>query len=484
MNEQNNGRPRRPNPGKSAQQPRPSGNKNAQAKPVRDARVPEEFRREQTAVFDKVERGQQRRADDGLYNYTGRDIKSSRQKFAEPDEDISVRKNKRGKPKRDDVDLVETRGGAVPGIVKAILYLVGVVGVSLIISYNLIMIVNDVFAFVKDESVVEVTLPYDANIDSISRVLGEHNLIRYPWVFRIYAGLRGRNRDWEFRGGETFVLSSDMPYDEFILQLRVRPAARQEIRLTFPEGWTIDDMIDRLVENGVGSRSRFEYVINNHRWDDEYDFLRPLYAAGASPYRRFMLEGFMFPDTYDFFTDESEFDVIRKFLNNFRARFDVRSFERLNILNMTLDELVNLASIIQREVRHPEDFAKVSAVFHNRLLNPAFPMLESDATILYDRDLVHLHGDLTPAEIAVLLHEAPGRYSPFNTYHRPGLPPSPIANPGMDAIHAALEPHEDYVGYYFFIAQPDGRNLYARTYAEHLVNIVTVNAMWEDLRAE
>ena len=470
MNEQNNNKPVNPNKALQPRNPRPVNNRQVspQNKPVQNARVPDEFQRERTAVFDRLadekngKTGQHEQPpSDGVYNYTGRDIKSSRQKFAAPGEDISVRKSRE---KKKNADLVEVRGGGLmSGIFKAILYIAGVAAVSGILAYNIVMMTNDIFAFVKDESVIELTLPRDADIDGIARLLADNNLIRYPNIFRLYANLRSRNKEWEFRGGDTFVVSADMPYDQFILEFRVRAAARQEVRISFPEGFTIDQMIDRLVENGVGSRNRYEQIINNHRFA-EYDFLQPLYDAQLHPSRVYILEGYLFPDTYDFFTNENELDVIRKFLNNFQAKFDVRSFERLKILGMTLDELINLASIIQREARDPADFSKVSQVFHNRLLNSAvFPFLDSDATILYDRVLFPEHRTVTPSDLEMDV--------PYNTYKRTGLPPSAVCNPGSDAIHAALEPNEEYVGYYYFVSQPNGTNLYAQTLAQHNANI-------------
>jgi UPF0755 protein len=144
---------------------------------------------------------------------------------------------------------------------------------------------------------------------------------------------------------------------------------------------------------------------------------------------------------------------------------------------MTLDELINLASIIQREARDPEDFAKVSAVFHNRLLNSAvFPNLESDATIMYDRTVFPEHREVLRADLEIDVA--------YNTYTRPGLPPSAICNPGGDAIHAALEPHEEYVGYYYFVAMPTGINLYGRTWAEHNQNVAVRDAMRNAMATE
>ena len=478
MNRQNNVKPENPKPKQSkALQPKNPQSVSVVNNPARNARVSDEFQHERTAVFDKVagekntktQNIQPAQKSEGTYNYTGRSIKSSRQKFADPKNDTEGISVKKGKEQTAADELIETRGGGfISGIFKAILYIIGVAAVSVILAYNIIMITNEVFAFVKTPSAAEITLPQDADIDIIAKILSENKLIKYPSIFRLYANLRSKNKDWEFQSGETFVVSSDMGYDDFIAEFRVKAAARQEIRLAFPEGFTIDQIIARLVENGVGERSNYEYIINNHQFE-EYDFLKPLYESERHRERKYILEGYLFPDTYDFFTNENEFNVIRKFLNNFQIKFDVRSYERLNILNMTLDELIIMASMIQREARDKEDFSKVSAVFHNRLLNSAdFPYLESDATILYEFDE---HKIITPADLELDL--------PYNTYLRSGLPPSAISNPGSDAIHAALEPNEEYVGYYYFIAQKNGINLYAQTYAGHQSNIIAVREQSE-----
>ena len=475
-----------------------SSPKNSQARPayIPNSAIPNG----DTAVFNtagreksapprrKPNQSQSRpQTDDGVYNYTGRNIRSNRQKFVSTNDNIddidniSVSKKKKSSVKRgrerDDAEVTDKRrgGGVMSGILKAVLYIVGIIVISVFLSYNIVMIVNDVFAFVKDEAEIEITLPDGADIYSISRVLADNNLIRYPFFFRMYGSLRGRNSDWEFRDGETITVSAAMGYDEFIRSFRRRPPPRATIRITFQEGMTIDDMIDRFIENNMGTRERFEYVINNHRFPHE--FLQPLYEAydngELSPYRRFILEGYLFPDTYEFFTDDSEENIIVRFLNNFDRRFDRRSFERLAILNMSLDEVINLASIIQREARHAVDFSRVSAVFHNRLLSPDFPRLESDATIMYDRTLFPYHREVTRADLDIDV--------PFNTYTRPGLPPSAIGNPGINAIIAALEPNEDYLRYYFFfVSRPDGYTLYARTHAQHINNINIARAWAEE----
>lgn len=492
-NQNNNNRPKNPNPNQSRSlQPkpknpansRPANNKqiSTQNKPVQNARISDEFQRERTAVFDKVttekiEKNAQngKQAQNGTYHYTGRSIKSNRQKFVNTNENISVEKNRE---KKKSGNVIETRsgGGLVTGIVKAVLYIIGVIGISLILAYNIIMITNEVFAFKKDSVVVEVTLPKNADIDSISEILADNGLINYPGIFKLYANLRGKNKDWEFQGGKTFTISSDMAYDEFIGEFRVQADERQVVTITIPEGFTIDQIIDRFVnEYRIGSRSKFEEVINNHKFE-KYKFLEPLYEAPKSPDRKYLLEGYLFPDTYDFYTEENEVNIITKFLDNFDRKFDVRSYERLNILGMTLDDLINLASIIQREAKERADFHKVSAVFHNRLNNSAvFPAFESDATKLYD---MPEHREVTRTDLDI--------DSPYNTYTRNGLPPSAICNPGANAINAALEPYvdpegiEDWTKYYYFVAQPNGENLYAKTYNEHLNNIAIADAQKEE----
>jgi len=415
------------------------------------------------------------------YHYTGRDIKSSRQRVTninpnqgnrlkvtpndDDDFDMSVSGSKsksKSKNKRRD-DNADTRkdGFVISGILKVLLYIIGVLLVSGLISYNVIMIANDVFAFVKAPFLADIVISEDADIETISQLLHESEIIKYPKIFDFYINYRKKDKVWEYEPG-TYHVSSDLNYDELIYLFRKKAAAREIVRVTIPEGFTVDQIINRFVdEYGIGTREKFIEVINSYDFSAlNYRFLKPLYEnkASLSPDRKYMLEGYLFPDTYDFYKDESELDIITKFLDNFDDKFDEKFYEQAELINMSIDDIIILASMVEREAKFPEDFMPISAVFHNRLLNSAAfgGLLQSDATKLYDFD--EHKSDLTQADLAI--------DSPYNTYTRKGLPPSAICNSGYEAIWAALWPEEKFPNYYF-IADMNGKVFYSETLAQH-----------------
>jgi len=248
-----------------------------------------------------------------------------------------------------------------------------------------------------------------------------------------------------------------MNYDQLRATLKGPVKEREQILITIPEGYTVDQIIDLFVNKyHMGTREGFINAIENGNFDN-YWFIAELEPKEGRKYR---LEGYLYPDTYYFFTDWSEEQILRKLLNNFAAKFDIAYKERCKELGMTVDELITLASMIEAEGKFTYEFGAISAVFHNRLKNPSVTggKLESDATIQYV--LPERHEELTVDDLAL--------DSPYNTYIYPGLPPGPITNPTLNAIHSAMYP--DDVNYYYFVARPNGQNLFAVTYQEHLTN--------------
>jgi len=415
---------------------------------------------------------------DGMYHYTGRNIKSSRQMFVDTnaktsknkyddDEGLSVSKSREKNKHKDDAEETKRSGFIMSGIIKVLLYIIGVLLVSIIAAYNIIMVANDVFAFVKTPVVVDVNIPENADVEKISEILFENELIKYPKIFNLYISFRKKDKAWnaaieeyvaaEFEPG-IYSVSSELNYEEFIYTFKKKPGKREEVKIVIPEGWTIDQIIDLFESYGIGSRDKFVEVINEYDFAKYgYRFLKPLYETILSPERKYKLEGYLFPDTYYFYKDESEVNVIMKLLNNFDVKFTEKLYDKCKILDMSIDEIVTLASMIEREGKRLDDFPKISAVFHNRLVNKRdFPFLQSDATKLYDYK--EHKSDLTMADLEV--------DSPYNTYTREGLPPSAICNPGYEAITAALWPEENSP-YYYFIARPNGTVLYSETNYQH-----------------
>ncbi|MPN08280.1 hypothetical protein SDC9_155562 [bioreactor metagenome] len=220
---------------------------------------------------------------------------------------------------------------------------------------------------------------------------------------------------------------------------------------------TVDEIIDMLVSNGIGTREKYIDAIQNY--DYKYTFMDNIDFASLSSDRKYRLEGYLYPDTYQFYSDSGEVAVIDKFLSNFEGKFTQAKYDRIKELGMTLDQVITLASIIQKEAKFYSEFANVSSVFHNRLNSSAFPKLESDATIQY----------LLPEHKEVLTHDDTLINHPYNTYQINGLPPGAICNPGLEAINAALDPAN--TNYYYFLAATDGTTVFAKTLAEQNENI-------------
>lgn len=226
------------------------------------------------------------------------------------------------------------------------------------------------------------------------------------------------------------------------------------VRVTFPEGSTVSQIALLLEENGVCAASEFMAEANNPLNLEGFGFEIP-----NPEERAFLLEGYLFPDTYDFYRNESASSAIKRFLKNSQAKLDEEIIAGCNELGFTLDEVLTLASIIQEEAGDPAEMGKVSSVLHNRLDSSSFPKLQCDVATFYLRDYVKPYVDETSYEELVEL---------YNTYNCEGLPAGPITNSGIDAVRAALYPDE--TDYYFFVTDSEGAYLYAETWAEHVEN--------------
>ncbi len=360
---------------------------------------------------------------------------------------------------------------------KAIVYIALVVAVSAYLSYYIISIGNDVFALVSDTREITVTIEEGADHDSVSKLLKEKGIIEYDWVYKIYMQYRGDgDSSTEYTPGD-YTLNADYNYSQIITALTANNIKREVVKVTIPEGFTIDQIIDLLVESGVGQREDYIAAINDY--DYKWEFVRLLDERGYSEHRKYRLEGYLYPDTYEFYTTESEVYVINKMLNAFNDKF-WKEFTRVNIkgesyqktmlqkYGLDFDDIVVLASIVQSEGGTVEDFYAISYVFHNRLSHPQnFPKLESDATIQYA--LPERISDSTQLDVSY--------ETPYNTYLYNGLPPGAISNPGLDALNAALFPAAPTtaggasINAYFFVSNNAGKTYYASSKSGHENNV-------------
>lgn len=226
------------------------------------------------------------------------------------------------------------------------------------------------------------------------------------------------------------------------------------VRVTFPEGSTAVQIAQLLEENGVCSAESFLAEANNPAYLETIGG-----GVSNSGDRAFVMEGYIFPDTYDFYRGESASNAIMRFLNNFNRRFTDEMKQKAGSMGFTVDEILTLASIIQEEAGQPAEMPKVSSVLHNRLESPSFPKLQCDVATVYLRNYVK---DYKTAEEYEKLVEL------YNTYNCQGLPAGPITNPGTDAINAALNPAD--TNYFYFVTDADMNYYYSSTWEEHQAN--------------
>lgn len=237
------------------------------------------------------------------------------------------------------------------------------------------------------------------------------------------------------------------------------PTEPLTVTVTFPEGLTVVQVAEKLEENQVCSASEFIALTNNSEYIQTFGYSFTELITNADD-RAFYLEGYIFPDTYEFYKGESAERALRRFLDNTERKLTVEYKQRAEELGYTLDEIITLASIVQEESYTHDSLKNVASVLHNRLASPSFPKLQCDVTIHYINDYVSDSKYLT-GDKSVFAER-------YNTYKCDGLPLGPITNPGIAAIEAALYPAE--TDYYYFVTDSEWNYYYASTYAQHKVN--------------
>lgn len=339
----------------------------------------------------------------------------------------------------------------------AILYAAFILGVSMFCAGFIIMCANEVFAFVRPDVNAVVEINEEDSYAVVAEKLEDAGLIEHPWLFRLYCNVSNPT----FRSGK-FELNANLDYNAMKKALTRVSTYRETVWVTIPEGYTARQIADTLEEKGVCTAQDFLDTAENGEFD--YDFLP---QANADTICR--LEGYLFPDTYQFYVGDDPENVVRKFLNNFEVRFTEKLVNRTADMGLTMGDVMIIASMIEREAKLDYERPMIASVIFNRLNDPAtFPYLQIDATVQYI-----LGRAPTSEDLAV--------DSPYNTYINTGLTPGPICNPGIDAITAVLYPED--TDYHYYVACADGTHIFSRTYEEHQNAITQARATFEDASA-
>ncbi|MGN0628022.1 MAG: endolytic transglycosylase MltG [Oscillospiraceae bacterium] len=337
-----------------------------------------------------------------------------------------------------------------------VIWVSAVLAVSVFIASFALSSINDLVGFSKESREYEIVIPEGATLGEIAGILKDKGVIDEPFAFEVYA--RVKNMDEKLAAG-TYTLNSNLGYDQIFQALRKKDTAKETISLTFYEGMTVTDIAQKLDENGVCDYDEFMAAVDTEVFEYEFESM-----MGTSEYIYHKWEGYLFPDTYEFYLGTSPRSVMAKFIDNFNSKITAQYYDRMQELGMSLDEVITMASVIQSEAATETDMKLVSSVFHNRLESGSgLPYLQSDVTYFYYRDEIEPYVS-DDEELDNAYHTS------YDTYYKKGLPVGPICNPGITAIEAALYPENS--SYYYFVTDAEGNFYYASTLAEHEANIV------------
>lgn len=278
-------------------------------------------------------------------------------------------------------------------------------------------------------------------MDITAQKLSESGIIKYPMLFKLQAKLGGY--DSSIQPGAA-TITNHMSYRD-ILELLITQN-RETTKVVIPEGYEIKQIAEKLCELGLVDWNEFYAALNPDDYD--YRFLQNL------PERENKLEGYLFPATYEIPDGMSAHDIVDLMLAAFNNQFADEYYEKANQMGMTIDSVITMASIVERETDAESERAKVAGVFYNRINSGM--KLQSCATVQY------ILGERKP----VLTIADTQIDSPYNTYLYEGFPLGPICNPGIECIKAALYPESTDA--YYFVLGKNGQHVFSRTYEEHL----------------
>lgn len=290
---------------------------------------------------------------------------------------------------------------------------------------------------------VEVVVPKGATAADVGGILEDAGVIRSALAFRVMASIRGSGS--ELKAG-LYPMQTNMALAEVFELLELGPEDNAPtVTVTIPEGFRLEQVAETIAEE-LGLNRR-EFI----RTASGGEFALPPYLPQGTE----TVEGFLYPQTYEFRTTASVEDVIARQLEQFRVEAEELPWDRARELRVSPFEVVVIASLIEREARIPEDRSKVAAVIYNRLARGM--KLQIDATVLY----------ALPRHKERLTFDDLEYPSPYNTYLHEGLPPGPIASPGLTSLEAALQPADANFLYYVVIDE-NGRHAFTASYEEFL----------------
>ena len=362
---------------------------------------------------------------------------------------IIVKKNKIPPKKRIELFFKQNK--------KAWVLIAVCIAAAVLISTYAISCKNDILAIGRDsETVVTVNIPAQTDTKGAIEILRDNKLIKHKYFCRICAKVL-EYRDDNYLTG-IYYLTESMGLENMLSSFKKPSVTGETVTLTFPEGYTVNQIAEKLEKYEVCSQTAFFATVRDVDFSTEYSFIAQIDNKDK---RYQVLEGYLYPDTYEFYIGENASSVIRKFLDNFKNKWTDEYKAQADKIGMSIDDVITLASIIEKEAYGADQMPLVSSVFHNRLNKSGiYPTLGSDATKEYVSEYI--------SKSVTNSAELSSYQKNYDTYKCAGLPVGAICNPGNDAIKAALFPAN--TGYYYFLHDNDKKIYLAATDSEHNQN--------------
>ena len=378
----------------------------------------------------------------------------------------SARNKKRTPKKAESEDAKrDRRKSRYKRVLSTVIVLLLVILASSAISSVIISCVDDVLAIGRSKDKITVSVTEGMTTEQVIGMLCDKGLIKNEKFCLLFNRFIIKQDDDYVSG--VYELSPSQGLEVMLNTLSVSSVSTKTVRLTFPEGYTAEQIIAKLDANGVCSAATLRQTIREIDFSSEYSFLPPT-TYGSQRY--LLLEGYLFPDTYDFYLGESAGSVIRKFLTNFRKQYDEEISAAATARGMTMDQVVTVASILEKEGYGEEQMRQVASVIYNRLGDSAsgYAYLGCDSTGAYITDISPEILSEERKSVLVL---------GYDSYQHAGLPVGPICSPGLSAIKAALDPVDS--DWYYFCHDKNRQIYLAETEEQHnknLSNVLRVNS--------
>lgn len=352
------------------------------------------------------------------------------------------------------------------GCLGGLIYFAFVVSISIILACVGWMAASDVLALNKEPVTATVTLDkaefkdvtisytdadgnakeragHQVSVGYVAKQLKDAGIIKYKGLFELYCSVSHAKTKID---PGTYELSTNYDYRALVKKMQVGSGAMVTTKVTIPEGYTMEQIFRKLEDENVCSYDDLMDAAANYSYN--YSFIDQSMQGDAK-----RLEGFLFPDTYEFYQGMQASSAINKFLENFHDRITAEMLEKADERGMTMQEVVTVASMIEKEAANDDERAMIAAVIYNRIA--AGMPLQIDSTIMY----------VLPEHKDVLTVEDTKIDSPYNTYQNKGLPPTPIANPGLASLKATLSPASTQALYYALDAE-SGTHKFFTSYGE------------------